>query len=1413
MTRATGLALGAIGAALLATNPRLAGLAPVLAVVLAVVAACLEFARRRPAARAAAATAMGFVFVLGRMALAGGLPPSASGPEPLPAGEGPWTVRVESIASPRDGTQRFVGDLDGSEIRVDVTGPRYPALVAGDRVEVLGVLRAPPDSPYGAYLARIGVAATLLTRSMRAMDAPADADRVVQGIRAGAGDALARALPEPSGGLAAGILIGLRERVDRDLAGDFTTTGLSHVVAISGWNIAIVGGLVAALLGSWPRRRRAVATAAAIAVYTVLAGASASVLRASVMAGVALLARETGRPGTAARALAWAVVILLGLNPDTVTDAGFQLSAAATAGLLAWGTPLSTSLGARMPWLPRFVVEGLAVSLAAQAATLPIVLLAFGRLAPLSPLLNLVVVPLVPPAMVTGTLAMAGGLAVGAGAPAFLATLLGLPGALAIGLMVLIVQTAADLPFAGVTLAPPAGAALGGLAAALLVVIAARRRIARVLGPRRRAQRPRHENTAGAAGHKARPAPGSGAHGAGSLRSDRGIRLLATFLALLVALATVAAVARPDGRLHVVALDVGQGDAILVETPAGGRLLVDGGPDPDRLLVALDERIPPWDRRIDLVVVTHPHEDHVGALALVVDRYRVARVVEPGMAGPGPGYAALEAALAARNQPSGRLATGDRFALDDVRFEVLWPDRTAVPPKPPDTGTGINNVSIVLLGSFGAQRFLLTGDIEEGIDPILVSRGLPRVDLLKVAHHGSRTATSEAFLAATRPAVALVSVGAANTFGHPAPATLARLTSHGIATYRTDLQGSLDVALDGTALDVRTGRARAPAPTPSSTALTTPPTGVPMAPRAPGVGLAVPYDRVDVRSRAGRRRRPPPVARATGVASAPRAGRGRGRRLARAPRRRRRASRRPGARRVRGAPPRRRQDAPCRRRPPGATPRGARCGVARGSRAWRARGRRGEPPRVASRRARHRRVARPRDGRGAVRRLCGQARRPAPRADGCPVRGVDPTLPGGSRVARLDRRGGGLRAATRGAARGGGMCVCRGHARGGSPARLDRPRARCRASALPGPFAPCRPFAHRGPGRRRGRGRLVSPQAAPIGYFWGDDGYGLEAEAAALGREVAGDGPPLTRWRASGAATRVAEIAERVGTGTLFGGGTLVVVEDPSPLVRARADREALVATLGAVAPGNALAFLEPSDGSGHRAKSLEELAAAVSASGGRVRQRVAPKEGAMARWIGERAAERRIAIEPAAADLLARRVGGFVREGDIDRRRQGQLAVAELEKLALYRLEAPIRREDVEALVADAVPGSTWALLDAVGARRTRETADLLERVLAVTAEPVVLSMLHRRVRELIAMLDAQLHGETIQDAARAMQLKEYPARKLWEQAQGWRPDELDGALEGLLDLDATLKGEAAADGRRRRLAFLLWVAEHVAR
>ncbi len=335
-----------------------------------------------------------------------------------------------------------------------------------------------------------------------------------------------------------------------------------------------------------------------------------------------------------------------------------------------------------------------------------------------------------------------------------------------------------------------------------------------------------------------------------------------------------------------------------------------------------------------------------------------------------------------------------------------------------------------------------------------------------------------------------------------------------------------------------------------------------------------------------------------------------------------------------------------------------------------------------------------------------------------------------------------------------------------------------------------------------------------LGYYWGDDEHGLEAAAIALGRRAAGPGgePPLT-WRTNGATARAADIAERVATATLFGGGTLVIVEDPGPLVRTRADREALLAAVATLAPGNALAFVEPVDGTARRLKSLEDLAVAVADAGGEVRQVAAPREGGMARWIEERAAEREVRLERGAAEALARKVGAFVREGDVDRRRQGRLAVAELEKLAVYRLDAPVRAEDVDALVADAVPGSTWAFLDAVGSRRAREAAALLDRLLETVPEPVLVAVVHRRVRELLLVADHRERGETIQATARALKLKEFPARKLWEQGTAWRQDELVGALEGLLDLDTALKGERSTDARRRRLAFSLWLAERVAR
>ena len=202
------------------------------------------------------------------------------------------------------------------QIRVAATLPAYPAVVPGDAVMAAGSIQPPPESPYGEYLRRIGADGTLQATTLTVVASPDSPGRVLEHLRRGAGSALAAVLPEPEAGLAAGILIGLRDLVDRDLAAAFTTAGVSHVVAISGWNIAIVAAAVAAMTGRIGRRRRSVVTIVAIVTYVVFAGASASVLRAGLMAGVVLLARESGRAGQAATALGLAVSLLLLADPS-----------------------------------------------------------------------------------------------------------------------------------------------------------------------------------------------------------------------------------------------------------------------------------------------------------------------------------------------------------------------------------------------------------------------------------------------------------------------------------------------------------------------------------------------------------------------------------------------------------------------------------------------------------------------------------------------------------------------------------------------------------------------------------------------------------------------------------------------------------------------------------------------------------------------------------------------------------------------------------------------------------------------------------------------------------------------------------------------------------------------------------------
>ncbi len=704
---------------------------------------------------------------------------------------GPWLATVESMGSPRNGHQvaRLRLQLDRETIIVAATLPAFPRVTAGSVVKVDGRLQPPPDDdPYGEYLRRSGASGSLQARSVTLLEASPTA--TLQSVRDDAGDALRLALPEPEAGLAAGILIGLRERVDRQLGADFATAGVSHVVAISGWNIAIVASLVGVILRGRPRRMVAIVVGGTIVAYVAAAGASPSVVRAAVMAAVVLVARESGRAGRASDALAIASALLLLADPRMIEDAGFRLSVLATAGLLAWATPLGDRIGrAAGGRLPRWLSESLGISLAAQAATLPDVLVTFGRLSLVAPAVNLAVVPLVPIAMAGGAVALLGGLSVLVGAPPAVATMAGLPGWFVLHLMVAIVRTAAAVPFAALDRAPTAAWALAGATAALLVALPVAWRRLRIHGLRaRRLPKPASRPPSRAPARRARG--GSGDWG----RLDAPRRALLVGLAVVAGIASTAVVSATSRETRLTVLDVGQGDAILLESRSGARMLVDGGPDPGRLLLELDARIPPWDRRLDVVVLTHPHEDHVAGLVGLLASYDVRRVYETGMPGPGPGWAAWATALR-DGPPRGLLATGAHLQLGEIGITVLWPDSGNVPLAPPDTGTSINNVSIVLLGDANGRRFLLTGDIEQGVDPTLVTRGLPRVDMLKVAHHGSATATTQALLDVAHPTVAVVSVGADNAYGHPAPSMLARLGATGARVLRTDQDGAIEVDL------------------------------------------------------------------------------------------------------------------------------------------------------------------------------------------------------------------------------------------------------------------------------------------------------------------------------------------------------------------------------------------------------------------------------------------------------------------------------------------------------------------------------------------------------------------------------------------------------------------------------------------
>jgi competence protein ComEC len=268
--------------------------------------------------------------------------------------------------------------------------------------------------------------------------------------------------------------------------------------------------------------------------------------------------------------------------------------------------------------------------------------------------------------------------------------------------------------------------------------------------------------------------------------------------------------ARGPARLTLTMIDVGQGDALLVRGPSGQTMLVDGGGEIDgrptgydvgarRLVPALRRR---GVRRVDLVMLSHPHEDHVGGLVAVLQNFSVGLVLDTGVPHPGPSYVQLLRLIEARRVPYRLARRGMQVDLGDgLALKILHPRE----PLFQGTSSDANLNSIVARLTFGRVAVLLTGDAEGAAETQLLDLGDDmRSLILKVAHHGSRTGTTPALLEAVRPAVALISVGAMNPFGHPDAEVIERLEDAGAAVYRTDLHGAVTVITDGVRVQIRT---------------------------------------------------------------------------------------------------------------------------------------------------------------------------------------------------------------------------------------------------------------------------------------------------------------------------------------------------------------------------------------------------------------------------------------------------------------------------------------------------------------------------------------------------------------------------------------------------------------------------------
>ncbi len=668
-------------------------------------------------------------------------------------------VRVEALGSLREdpavGTYGWHGVVDLSEISwstgaaqlreaVWVEGDgETPAFVRGDRVSLEGVLGYPDDPGFADALHHKGIVAELrLDRFDRLGSASNPFIYATQVFRSFVGSSIGRLFPPKEAGLLLGLVLGDDSQLDPGLARDFHATGLGHLLVVSGENVAMVLAPILVFAGwigltRWPRFLLALLTAV---FFVVLTGAEPSVMRAGLMAALTLIGVLMGRPRSTASILAGAVLVLLALDPWLVFSIGFQLSVAATAGMVTLATTLAERLRRLVP-TPVALAAG--TTLAAQLGVTPLLLFHFHEVPGVTVAANLAAFAAVSPALLLGIAAATVGLA-----SVTLGRLLAAAAMLPMRYLEGVANTLAKAPVGYVT-------TRGG---PLVLVVGAGVFVGAALWLRT------------------------------GWRPPKPLVVIAVSLLPLVVWSTALGAGTPSG-LTVRFFDVGQGDSALITSPSGATVLIDGGPDEEQVateLAALGVK------RLDVVVASHPHADHIVGLPDVLARIPVGLVLEPGCPDTSAIHADLEQAIADEGLQEEHPRTGSSFSVGDLHFDVLSPQECWS-----GTESDTNNDALVLMLTRGDDSVLFATEPEEPAQQAILDAGLPlQADVLKVPHHGAATSLP-AFFDAVQAQVAVVSVGE-NTYGHPVPATLDAIAGTGAEVWRTDQHGTVTLTfVDG----------------------------------------------------------------------------------------------------------------------------------------------------------------------------------------------------------------------------------------------------------------------------------------------------------------------------------------------------------------------------------------------------------------------------------------------------------------------------------------------------------------------------------------------------------------------------------------------------------------------------------------